>query len=295
MAADPTIKFVSATKDATSTLIMALLENTSRGMVQMRASLTPTCTTITVLNCTTTINSTTVTTTASFGTVVIGLKVTGTGIAAGTYVTAIASATSLTINKNATATASGTTLIFGPEDVRMTTDWCVELSHNIYIPEMYRMVNNYEPVTTTANTACIRAHTCSSGEDCDNLACSIWNSSYSSGVSNIPIENAFGNVPAAVSSLTLTPGDKTISCSWGDAGQTTSVWCYEITLDQGATRLVSGPRVKNTMVITNLTNGTAYTVSVRARSFDGYQGLWTVRTETPVAACVPPECDIEIV
>jgi len=292
MAANPTIKAVSATKDATSTVIMVLLENTSRGMVQMRASLTPTCTTITVLNCTTTINSTTVTTTASFATVVIGLKVTGTGIATGTYVTAIASATSLTINKNATATTSGNTLIFGPEDVRMTSDWCVEQADNDYIPELYQQVNCNKSSTTTATSACLRAHICSSEENCDTLACDTWNSSYNSGVTNISIENAFGNTPTAVSDLTLTSGDKSISVSWGDVDQTTSIWAYEVTLDQDATRLVSGSRVKNTMLVSNLTNGTEYTVSVRVRSFDGYIGPWTAKTATPVAACIPPVCTL---
>ena len=45
MPANPTIKAVSATKDATSTLIMALLDNTSRGMVQMQAYLSASCVT----------------------------------------------------------------------------------------------------------------------------------------------------------------------------------------------------------------------------------------------------------
>lgn len=293
MAANPTISYAIATIDATSTLIMALLENTSRGMVQMRSSLTSSCTASTVINCTTTINSTTVTTTASFVAVVVGMKVTGSGIAADTYVTAKASTTSLTINKNATATASGTTLTFGPEDTAMTTNWCIGQT-DLYIPEMYQLVNTYKPNTTTATSACLRAYTCNSGENCDTLTCSTWNSSYNSESNNIPISNAFGNNPIAVSNLTLIPGDRIISVSWGDVGQTTSIWAYTVILDQGATRLVVGSRVKNTMTISNLNNGTAYTVSVRAMSFDGYPGPWTAKTATPVAPCVPPGCMITV-
>jgi len=89
MAAYPTIKFVSATKDATSTLIMALLENTSRGIVQMRAYLTASCVT---------------------------------------------------------------------EDTAMRTEWCVEQADNIYISELYHLVNCYKTATTSATSACLRAY-----------------------------------------------------------------------------------------------------------------------------------------
>ncbi len=294
MPANPTIKAVSAIKDATSIVILALLENISRGMVQMRACLTSSCTTITVNNCTTTTNSTTITTSASIATVVIGMKVTGTGIAAGTYVTAIASATSLTINKNATSTGT-VTLTFGPEDVAMSTEWCVEPSYSNYIPEMYRLVNASKSKTTSATMASLRAHICNSGEDCDTLACTTWNSSPTSSSTNIDIDNAFGLTPIAVSNLTLTPGDKSISASWGDVNQTTSIWAYEILLEQGATQLASGARVKTVMPISNLINETQYKVSVRAVSFDGYKGPWINKTATPSgASCVNPHCTINI-
>lgn len=296
MPANPTIKFVSATKSTTDTLIMALLDNTSRGMVQMRVSLTSLCTTSTVANCTTTINSTTVTTTASFAAVVIGMKVTGSGIAADTYVTAKASTISLTISKNATATASGITLTFGPEDTAMTMNWCVEQATNSYIQELYQLVNSYKRATTTATSACLRAYICNAGENCDMLGCTTWNSSFNSTATEIAINRVLGYTPIAVSDLTLTPGDESISVSWGDVNQTTIIWAYDVLLGQSSTLLVSGSRVKNTMPIANLINGTAYTVSVRARSFDGYLGPWTDKTATPVAPpCVDPECKIGIV
>lgn len=68
--------------------------------------------TVNVASCTTTSGSATVTTSASFsGLVVAGVRVTGTGIAADTRVSAVGSATSLTLSQN--ATASGTvTLTF---------------------------------------------------------------------------------------------------------------------------------------------------------------------------------------
>lgn len=225
MVANPSIKAVSATKDGTSTLIMALLDNSSRGMVQMRAYLSSSCIT---------------------------------------------------------------------EDAAMRRDWCVEQATNSYIPELYKLVNCYKSNTTAVTSACLRAYTCSSGENCDTMACTTWKSSYDSEKNNISMDNAFGNTPIAVSGLTLTPGDRSISVSWGDVNQTTSIWAYDVLLDQGATRLVSGSRIKNTMTISNLINGTPYTVSVRARSFDGYYGPSTAKTATPVAACVLPVCNINI-
>lgn len=225
MSANPIIKAVSATKDDTSTLIMALLDNSSRGMVQMRAYLSASCVT---------------------------------------------------------------------EDTAMRTEWCVEQASNNYINDLYRPVNAYKSATTTATSACLRAYACSSGENCDTLACTTWKSSYTSESNNISIANTFGYTPIAVSNLTLTPGDKSISVSWGDVNQTTSIWAYEILLDQGATRLVSGSRLNNTMTVSNLINGTAYTVSVRAVSFDGYPGPWINKTATLVATCVTPLCDIGV-
>jgi len=226
MAATPSIKAVSATKDATSTLIMALLENTSRGMVQMRAYLSPSCTT---------------------------------------------------------------------EDASMRIDWCVDQSSNSYIAEIYKLVNCFKSAATEASSACIRAYTCNSGENCDTLSCSVWKTSFNSEKNNIPIDNAFGITPIAVSNLILIPGDKSISVSWGDVNQTTSIWAYEIRLDQGATRLASGFRTKNVMPITNLTNGIEYKVLVRPRSFDGYNGPWTEQSVTPTdISCTIPACTIKV-
>jgi len=226
MPANPSIKFASATKDATTTLILVLLDNVSKGMVQIRAYLSSQCVT---------------------------------------------------------------------EDAAMRRDWCVEPSYSQYIPELYKLINAYKSATTTATSACLRAHICNVGEICDTLDCTTWNSSISSTLSNIPIENAFGLTPIAVSNLTLTPGDKSISASWGDVNQTTSIWAYEILLEQGATRLASGARVKAVMPISNLINETQYKVSVRAVSFDGYSGPWINKTATPTGApCVDPQCTINI-
>jgi len=226
MAANPSIKAVSATKDATSTLIMALLDNTSRGMVQMRAYLSPSCTT---------------------------------------------------------------------EDASMRRDWCVESSYSNNITEIYKLVNCYKSAATEASSACIRAYTCNSGENCDSISCSVWKTSFNSEKNNISIDNTFGIIPIAVSNLILTPGDKSISVSWGDVNQTTSIWAYEIRLDQGATRLASGFRRKNVMPITNLNNGTEYRIIVRARSFDGYNGPWTEQSATPTGiSCTIPACTIKV-
>lgn len=225
MSANPSIKEVSATKDATSTLILVLLENGIKGMVQLRAYLSASCV---------------------------------------------------------------------AEDAAMRRDWCVESSYSQYIPELYKLVNALKSATTSATSACLRAHICNVGEDCETMSCTTWNSSYSSMKSNILIENAFGLTPIEVSGLTLTPGDKSISATWGDINQTTSIWAYEILLEQGATQLASGARIKNVMLISNLINGSQYKVSVRAVSFDGYKGPWISKTAT-AGECEKPLCSINII
>lgn len=225
MPANPTIKSVSATKSTTDTFIMALLENTSRGTVQMRAYLDALCVT---------------------------------------------------------------------EDVAMRSNWCVESSVNIYISELYKLVNCIKTTGTTATRACLRAYKCNVGENCDTLACTTWNSSFNSTATEIAINGVLGNMPIAVSGLTITPGDKSLSVSWGDVDQTTIIWAYDILLRQGDTTLVSGSREKNTMTIANLINGTEYTVTVYAWSYDGYVGPGVTKTATPVAACIPPLCNLKM-
>ena len=226
MTSNPVIKYVSASKDDVSTLIMALLENTNSGMVQMRSFIDTSCIT---------------------------------------------------------------------EDPEMRNYWCVENLANPYISNLYKIVNTYKSSPTLASSACLRAYTCSSGENCGALECSAWNSSFASEKGNIPISIALGNVPIAVSNLSLTPGDRSISVSWGDVDQPTSIWAYDIILSQGETQLIKGTITEDNKIIGNLINGTEYTVSVRPRSFDGYNGPWTAQTATPIApTCTIPECIIII-
>lgn len=227
MVANPSIysTAISATKDQFHTLIIALLSNSSRGMVQMRAYLSSSCVT---------------------------------------------------------------------EDTAMRTDLCVMQTTNPYF-NLYDIAYAIKPSTTTATTACLRAAICSSGENCDTLACSVWDTGFQSEVNSISISNAFGVTPGLVSDLTLTPGDGSISVSWGDVGQTTSIFAYRVTLKQGSTILISGYVINQNIVISSLTNGTAYTIAVKATSFDGYSGLDTEKTATPSAPCVDPVCDISAV
>ena len=222
MAANPTIRAVSASKDSISTLIMALLENSTRGMVQMRAYLSASCVT---------------------------------------------------------------------EDTTMRLIGCLDQSSNIYINEIYQLASLYKPVTTSVSSTCLRAYKCNSGENCDTAACSFWNSSYNSEMNNNPMSGALGNTPISVSNLSAIPGNRSISVSWGDVGQETSIWAYWVILSQGATVMVSGWTQRNNILISNLTNGTPYTVKVKAGSFDGYSGLFTESTVTPVA----PPCPIPVI
>ncbi|MBI5126886.1 hypothetical protein HZA76_00305 [Candidatus Roizmanbacteria bacterium] len=91
---------------------------------------------INVTNCTSSNGSPTLTTTGSFDTsgIVVGMKVTGTNIPANTYVSSIASATSLTMDKNATGDIAGTANFTHNNEIRgctfsnsgaITTNCCV--------------------------------------------------------------------------------------------------------------------------------------------------------------------------
>ena len=181
------------------------------------------------------------------------------------------------------------------EDTAMRQDWCVEQQNTTYIANLYQRVHAFKPATTTALSVCLRAVACSSGENCDTITCSTWSSGYTSELTNIPMSDEFGNTPIAVSDLTLTPGNGTISASWGDVDQTTSIWAYEIQLLQGTTGMATGYITKNNITIGNLTNGTTYTVAVRAHSFDGYSGPWSEKSATPVVPCVDFVSNINIV
>lgn len=228
MTSDPLIKAISATKDETSTLIMALLDNNIRGMVQIRAYLDASC---------------------------------------------------------------------GTEDSEMRDERCIPKTSNIYIPQLYWLLNAYKEAPTQAAIACLRTYVCDAGEDCDTHACSNWKSFETK--TDIPIKNVFGTTPIAVSNLTLTPGNGKISVSWGDVDQPTTIWAHTVRLFEGTdtstTELVAGWVLKNNILISNLKNGTPYTVSVKAGSFDGFPGPWTEQTATPIApTCTIPECKITI-
>lgn len=69
-------------------------------------------TALAAITCTTTNTSTTVTSAALFGSVKVGMDVSGTGIPANNYVTAVASTSSLTIKVAATATGTPTDIVF---------------------------------------------------------------------------------------------------------------------------------------------------------------------------------------
>lgn len=72
------------------------------------------------VSCTTTAGSTTITSTAAFGSIVPGMRVSGTGIEPGTIVTAVASTSSLTISQAANTTGSGVSLSFDTGTLAIT-------------------------------------------------------------------------------------------------------------------------------------------------------------------------------
>ena len=73
--------------------------------------------TLAALTCTTTNTNTTVTSAALFGSVDVGMNISGTGIPANNYVTAKASTSSITIKVAATATGTPTDIVFANRPV----------------------------------------------------------------------------------------------------------------------------------------------------------------------------------
>jgi large repetitive protein len=90
--------------------------------------------------------------------------------------------------------------------------------------------------------------------------------------------------PGAPTGLTLTPGDTQLTAAWTaptvDGG--VAITDYEYRVDGGAA--VSTGGTTPNIVITGLTNGTSYSVEVRARNANGLAGSWsTAASATPTA------------
>ncbi len=184
------------------------------------------------------------------------------------------------------------------EDASTFVTYCLQPSFSNYFSTMWHYITMTSS-SATYNTCCLRLFTCSSGEgaSCGTPTCTVWNSSSISGISNIPVDYYFGNVPIAVSGFTLTPANAGLDAYWGDIGQTTPIFGYNVRLKEVSSGIIladnylyaSGPEH-----ISNLTNGVNYELGIRTLSFDGIYGPWIYRTAIPTAPCTTPLCTFVI-
>ena len=89
------------------------------------------------------------------------------------------------------------------------------------------------------------------------------------------------SVPAAPANLTATPGDGQVAVSWDDPGNIT-IRKYQYSTDGGTTfhHMNGSGRNTTSFTFSNLTNGTEYTLAIRASNLSGESTAATV-TATP--------------
>jgi uncharacterized protein YjdB len=188
------------------------------------------------------------------------------------------------------------------EDASMQTDHCIEASYNTYIPSgLLSLVYAIKFSGTEFNTGCLRAYTCSSGENCDASTCTIYSTSASATNDNISIGIAAGVHPNAVTNLILTPGNGTIVANWTEPTNT-SVFAYLIALTRvsDSVELARGYIRSNSLTMANLTNGTQYRLRVVPMSYDYYTGTGAEQTATPSAPTLnsivisPPSASVNV-
>jgi hypothetical protein len=88
--------------------------------------------------------------------------------------------------------------------------------------------------------------------------------------------------PANVSGLTGTPGDERVALSWNDPADA-DLASIEVTWDNGGTSPQTVNKGVKTYTATGLTNGTAYTFTVKAVDTAGNKNSGTTATATPAA------------
>ena len=116
------------------------------------------------------------------------------------------------------------------------------------------------------------------------LAVRAVNASGNSDVSTVTVTM----VPAAPAGLSATPGDGQVALSWTDPGNT-SISKYQVSSDGGANfaDIAASGASTTTHTVTGLTNGTDYTLAVRAVNASGNGAVATVGA-TPVAVPAAP-------
>ena len=143
--------------------------------------------------------------------------------------------------------------------------------------------------------ACMNVYTCSSGENCVAGTCTTWNSSPATSETYIGIAAYIGTELPSPSTLTLTPGNGTITATW-DSISSSDLWIYYVEVYDGTTLVKSGytTSTERNVILTGLTNGKTYTIYVSAISRDDTKGNSISKQATPTVQCTTPTCNFAL-
>ena len=171
------------------------------------------------------------------------------------------------------------------EDPALQNDVCIPSSSNVYISGLYTLVRKSKSSGSFSGIGgycCLRTFTCSAGENCGTTSCGTWGTSISTFNDNIQVAGALGNTPTSVTFNSPTLGNGTIEVSWTDPNNA-PIFAHHIVLKRVSdnTTLADGYIYNTNLSISNLTNGTQYSITVGTVSEDGLVGPTTTLTATP--------------
>lgn len=172
---------------------------------------------------------------------------------------------------------------------------CIETTINPYISELWKRSGVDKAVSPMPSSACLAVYNCVSGDNCETFTCTAWSSTPNSTATNLPVGYALGVTPGTVKNLKATPGDKTITVTYDEPGNA-PIFAYWIQVKVKATgsEIIAGWVNRRNVTVSNLVNGTTYTVTIRAISDDVLLGNPISVDATPVAPCPVPTCSYSV-
>ena len=152
------------------------------------------------------------------------------------------------------------------------------------------------------NYACLEAFSCIAGDDCPSRSCSTWGGITDMWWGSIPVAAANNTTPLTPTGLVITPQDKALNIKWNEVTNI-EIFAYQVAILRAGEPVVIG-YTQNTLrnvTISELKNGQAYTVEIKAISFNNFYSPAAAGTGTPGHAVetgnvsfvtVPPDADI---
>lgn len=177
-------------------------------------------------------------------------------------------------------------------DILGTETKCIENTNVGYGVQLLRRVELTLPALL--DRAYIFLFNCISENICSTNSCVAYNSDpYDYQLSELSSESV-GDVPDQITDLSAVPGDKSCTILWTPPGNI-PIKYYEVYLLIEGISLFHGYYNNNTVNISNLHNGTVYTIYIAALSDDGIIGSLHGIDFTPkILPCTSFSCNISI-